>query len=433
MQQPSLTKQIEDYILQRRETKMQKVDNDLAKKLQQGAITEQQQREARKQVQERFIPDVWLSDAAKRASQMTLTTHALKFTHTDAKGSSIYLDTASHTEVLSDYLDTSALSAPIVDVVGNAAALDVAGLLTLKTAKRSLYQALAADDISDLAPFAKDQSQLHAWLNGFKQVFISTPSTHTLSKQNYFPVADGEYHLLGSLFASSLTQAVYEKISDNRFSEHHKGIRKQRREGCYSEYLAVSYHHLAVQGFGGTQPQNVSQLNSKRGGRAYLFAAAPPEWQNQLAIPRSSAAFWRSYARQSKPVLKELVGSLKGVGAANNIDIRHQRAEDIDEAIDIFLQHSTVIRAARDKAGWSTQTDMRLFEQCWLDPHCQNETLQQARQSDDWIIALAKCFAGELDKQLRYHGLKNVANPEHQTWFKSIKKSIIDEVRGFDE
>ena len=56
----------------------------------------------------KFLPCNWLSDAAKRAKQISLVSHAAKFTHSDAKGSSLLVKASSSGK--HQCLSTSALS-----------------------------------------------------------------------------------------------------------------------------------------------------------------------------------------------------------------------------------------------------------------------------------------------------------------------------------
>ena len=76
-----------------------------------------------------FNPITWLTDAAKRAKQISLATHAAKFTHSDAKASSILVSDVNSESIA--YMITASLKNKAIDAVGNAAALDVAKLLKI--------------------------------------------------------------------------------------------------------------------------------------------------------------------------------------------------------------------------------------------------------------------------------------------------------------
>ncbi len=84
-----------------------------------------------------FDYDRWLADAARRVGQLQVVTHSLKPIHPDAKGSSVYSPPEGAlpgavigTNILGDQFT--------VDVVGNAAALDVFKFLKLEYDGRTL-------------------------------------------------------------------------------------------------------------------------------------------------------------------------------------------------------------------------------------------------------------------------------------------------------
>ena len=117
-------------------------------------------------------------------------------------------------------------------------------------------------------------------------------------------------HSSGKLYASLFAHVLYEEIQEHRFGNAAKEARKARKEGLYSEHAVHDYPGLAIQKLGGTKPQNVSQLNSERGGTNYLLASCPPEWRSQRARP----IFGRKSAFQvfeKKPDVREYVQKLK--------------------------------------------------------------------------------------------------------------------------
>lgn len=75
--------------------------------------------------------ETWLESAARRVKQIQAVTHSLKPTHPEARGTNIYIAPSS-LPALSE-LGSHALGSQFaVDVVGNAAALDVYKLLKLQ-------------------------------------------------------------------------------------------------------------------------------------------------------------------------------------------------------------------------------------------------------------------------------------------------------------
>lgn len=110
-----LSAKIAEYIEERARDKLEKFDKEAEKRRQpissevELAELNRELAEKRQQEQQRFSPANWLTDAALRASQIQLVTHALKFTHSDAKGTSLYAPPSNQTERphLSEALSTT--------------------------------------------------------------------------------------------------------------------------------------------------------------------------------------------------------------------------------------------------------------------------------------------------------------------------------------
>lgn len=155
----TLSDAIADYIEQRKQTKLEPLSKALNKVLDKSddpveiAKAKADYAEQATPIEEAFKPAIWLTDAAKRAKQISLATHAAKFTHSDAKASSILV---TQYEVNSSYVTTSCLKTKTIDAVGNAAALDVAKLLKIEVKGESLVTQLQANHLSALKPFTQD-------------------------------------------------------------------------------------------------------------------------------------------------------------------------------------------------------------------------------------------------------------------------------------
>lgn len=80
----ALTHFIIHYITSRRQPKLDAFEKEAAKRLAQGedagAIAQERQ-----ELEVKYQPRNWLTDAARRAGQISLVTHAAKFTHGDQK------------------------------------------------------------------------------------------------------------------------------------------------------------------------------------------------------------------------------------------------------------------------------------------------------------------------------------------------------------
>ncbi|WP_338849653.1 type I-F CRISPR-associated protein Csy1 [Massilia sp. W12] len=372
-------------------------------------------------------PAAWLNDAAQRAGQIAFVTHGAKFTHSDAKAANIYAPQQVHC----GYVCTGTLAQIEADVAGNAAALDVAALLQLQADGRSLAQMLEAGDASALAPFAQDPQQLADWLNGFQQVFRAKEiRSHTLMRQVYFPLENGEYHLLGPMFSSVLAQSLHERINEQRFSEAAKEIRKARRENKACAYPDIYFPDLAAMKFGGTKPQNISMGNSKRGGRAYLLSCRPPDWHNtKLPSFQTSDAFWFAWERHNGFFANNTARKLKRLlhekkTAASNMKIREFRRELVEELVDALLLYAMSLQDMRELAGWSASSALPRAEQLWLDPFRAqtDEAFLQERDADDWREKIYRRFARWLNDKISSDDLP-MGDDELKQWKRDLKRA----------
>ncbi|PJG57570.1 type I-F CRISPR-associated protein Csy1 [Aeromonas cavernicola] len=367
----------------------------------------------------------WLDDAAKRAKQITLVTHAPKFTHGDAKGVGAWVagkereerGEGGTNEKRATYLSTSSLTAPAIDVIGNAAALDVANLLLLEADGKRLVDRIQHGDTAPLSPFTKEPEQLDAWCDGLSQALTGGEViSHSLAKQSYFPLDQG-YHLLSPLFASALCHALHQRIDQARFSDEAKATREARRKNDFSAQADVYFPNLAQQHFGGTKPQNVSLLNSKRYGRAYLLSCQPPSWQAGLTVPQSEEHFWRHYGYRVRATTRKLVDFLRSVGeVANNHEIKQARAKLVGRLRGELHRYAKELRTL--PAGWSHHLASPLDQSfCyWLDRGCPTAPAQ-------WGDGIGMAFGRWLNKQLQPQ-LTHVGDIDLRVWARELAQEL---------
>ena len=424
---PDLIKQ---YIQTRADARLEKWDKEAEKTRAQADFSAEQASqlaEKRAAIVLEYQANAWLSDAAQRAKQLSFATHPIKFTHTDAKGASSVF---AQGQASPGYLSTASLRSPLVDVAGNAAALDVAQLLQLEANGVSLANMLRQNDASALAGFAESAEQVEQWREDFCLAFSDKEiRSHSLAKQVYFPLGDGSYHLLSPLFSSSLVQALYERVNHSRFSDAAVEVRKLKRENKFSSEATVAYFNLAVQKFGGTKPQNVSQANSRRGGKTYLLSCRAPIWQSRtLPALNHKQAFWRAYEycydRLPQRVARQLREYLSSkLEHDSNKKIRDHRAHAVDELIDTLLQFAAQLQNQRQHAGWSAQSKLPRAEQLWLDPYRPDPDFRQERASKAWHAPIAEQFAAWLNGQLRSDKL-DMAASEFQEWDRLLTRKL---------
>lgn len=384
--------------------------------------------EKRQKLIEVHQPMNWISDAARRVRQIQQVTHATKFSHPDSKGSSLFgiVSTTAGDALLGSH---SIPSLP-TDVVGNAAALDVYKFLCLEVGGKTLLQLAQEEAPELLAAFGTDEEQSQEWATTFAA--LDQPkdaiASHKLARQIYWPLVDDGYHLLAPLFSSSLVHAQYQRIREDRFSDDARAAREARRENKPFAHGYREYPNLAIQKFGGTKPQNISQLNSERHGEAWLLASLPPTWKKSGLEPprRVSSIFsrWMMGFRSVREPVKALRQFLHKA-AHNNIHIRAKRAELTSRIIDEVLFLAATIQKL--PAGWSADSNCQLKaeEQYWLDPGraLTDGDFARARQQSDWQAQISNAFGlwinGHLDTDK-----SPMSAPEHDHWKTALNKEL---------
>lgn len=370
----------------------------LAAKLKKGADE--------KTVGEQFELKTWLTDAAKLSGQLKFATHVLKATHPDAKGTNILC--SPKPQNLKGYVCTSSLAKVEPDVVGNAAAQAVCGLLNLTFENRKLFQLFAERDKDLLSILTDSGCATSEIVESFDQLTIdrSQKSSHTLAKQVYWligddPTMDSQFHLLTPLYASSLAQHVYNHVEDKRFGQAAKEARQARRNQEYVATVIVEYPDMVVQKLGGSKPQNISKLNSSRRGTNYLFASLPPQWEQTNQPPRDKSIF-SSYAlhKHTRTEIEQFRLFL-GSDPPKTIDTRiavEKYCRSIAKAVqDVAVRYLTL------EPGWSTTSNLDQDEQLWLDPLRAelNQAFAVAYEDKLWQADICKKFANWLQAKLQ--------------------------------
>jgi CRISPR-associated protein Csy1 len=380
------------------------------------------------QLLEEHRPDAWLQDAARRVGQIQLVNFGLKFTHPDARGSSLYLRDSVHAPTL---VGTHSLGIDRDDdVVGNAAALDVYKFLKLEHAGKSLLQRACEADPALHAALSEQPEQAAEWLQAFAGIVESKgpPTSHKLAKQLYFPLPEGSYHLLAPLFPTSLVHRVYGYIQRDRFSEEAQAARSAYREKRPWAHGYREYPNLVIQKFGGTKPQNISQLNSERRGENYLLPSLPPNWRRTVLKPPTQvqSVFIGWFARRQR--VRELSKALREFLARtrhNNLAIRQARQHLVAGLCDELLQFAAELQEL--PPGWSAASDCQLdnAEALWLDPY-RGQTdapFASQRRRGDWCDEICSRFGKWLNHALQ-SGSLTMGDAEYRQWFGDLDAEL---------
>lgn len=387
-------------------------------------------------------PAVWLEDAARRVQQIQAVTHSLKPIHPDARGTNLYVEPA-HLPPLAE-LGSHALGADFAgDVVGNAAALDVYKFLKLQVGGQSLLSALLANDAAALQALHDDPAQAKVLRDAFVSLTeprAGGPSSHGRAKQMYWLTGDdatddGQYELLAPLYATSLAHAIYGEIQEHRFGEANKAARTARRERKAHDGVFHDYPGLAAQKMGGTKPQNISQLNSERGGVNYLLSSLPPAWTpNAVRLPvHAESVFDRMFI--ARPEVRRTVRALRKFLAeadAQNKATRDTRKAYTDALLDELVAFANELQQLV-QPGWSQDDErfqnLNYMQKLWLDP-LRAELPEEAQFASDWLYMdwpaeVGKSFGAWLNKALG----EQFGDVEVREW----RKELLTDEDGFKQ
>ena len=372
----------------------------------------------------RFSPGVWLEVAARRVGQIQAVTHSVKAVHPYAQSSNIFREPGSLpalAEVGSHTLGTQF----DLDVVGNAAALDVYRFLKLSLGNKSLLDLACARDADLAQALSDDDAQAAQWMDSFANLCAprGVDSSHTLAKQVYWWTGndahdDAHFELLAPLYPSSLAHRVYQQLQDDRFSDEAKAARAARKGGDHHDRPVREYSNLAIQKLGGTNTQNVGQLNAERRGNNALLASLPPVWKSSEFKPilHSSSMFKAFGQRKSVWQQARALRQFLATDPSPTVDTRRQRADWVDNLIDELIQFTAGMQ--RLPTGWTQADDCQLplSHRQWLDPE------GAERGSDDPSQQVADDFANWLNAQLRPP--LPVGDPEFGVWRKLTREAL---------
>jgi CRISPR-associated protein Csy1 len=394
--------------------------------------------------------ETWLADAARRVSQIQAVTHVLKATHPDARGSSLHVPPDSlprRAEIGTHLLEDDCVD----DVVGNAASLDVFKFLKVEVESRRLLDWMQAGDLDLRNALNTDPELASEWMAAFSGLVRSdtAPVSHTRAKQIFWlmgddPADDDQYHLLQPMFASSLAHRVHAEIQDSRFGDSNTQARqayykKEAHSGSFRDYP-----NLIARKLGGTKPQNISQLNSERGGVNYLLASLPPKWQQESApklLKLESVMERFLWFPDVKPLLRALAKFFKSVAdKPRNKEIVEKR-KAMEQALAQQLAAFAVSIQAALEPGWTRDQDCKLplCEKLWLDPERTELPVRQDPERPDqtsediafneayvfgnWPDEVAGRFANWVNARLRDEGIVAVGEAEYRHW---AKQAILD-------
>lgn len=388
----------------------------------------------------RFQRETWLADAAEEALKIQVVTHCIKYTHSGIKkedASEIYDEKLS--SIPKGFIGTHSFKNCPIDLSSNnnARNMPLFDFFQMVVNGKSILQRVMENDDNLRAAFSDDAELAAGWMAAFRRMKESEerPASHTLARQVYFPLEKGGYHLLAPLFPTSLVQHVHLILQEDRFGEAAKEAREARREERFCAHGYCEYRDMLVRKFGGTKPQNISWLNSRRHGENWLLASLPSVWkQDRVRLPFGVESVFGPVL-DGLPELREartaLIAFLEKVsGAYTNIHIRKKRAALLEDMISVVVQWAARIRG--QEGGWSAGPECRLSEEerFWLDPG-RGETdpeWRQRRADGQWLEPLLKRAATWFNARLTTPKLR-MGDEERHVW----KREIAAAVRQLEE
>jgi CRISPR-associated protein Csy1 len=383
----------------------------------------------------------WLTSAASSASHIQMATHVAKATHPKSQDGNFLFDTEGgdqHQEIGSHWLAASVVPDAAVNDAKHLVAYSL--LSKVEVEGKQLLHWLKCQDTDLCAALDDDPARASELLKSFGAIFetkaLAQPDSR--GKQVFWltgndPADDSQFDLLQPLFPSSLVQAVHEEIQDAIFGETNAELRKARREKQESVGVYREYQGLAVRVIGGSNAQNVSQLNSKRRGVNYLLPSLPPEWKSaegpRLA-GRTSAIEVFGRQRAVRELIDELAAFLKTDPPANMAT--RLRREGIEQALGVQLSVFAEHVQDTHPLGWTRDATCELpeCEKLWLDPgradpekratdHLeQDQSFERAYHGGNWPDEVASRFANWVNAQLRKAGIEGLGDAEYHHWGK---------------
>ena len=342
-----------------------------------ASMTEEEKTLLQEEADTKFNLANWMTDAANRAGQMSISTHPCTFSHPSSRKNKNGTETIYVTPVVSEsrYTCDGLLRSGNVEVqkdaLGNAAALDVYKFLTLKlTDGRELVDHVLHETEQAKAIFSgviERYDEVRDGLLAMLKSEVSQDITSSKIKQVYFPIEEETYHLLSILTPSGIVFALKERIDEMRFSQRSKSLREIRRKGECSEEHYMDLFDLSVTGYGGTKPQNVSVLNNRYGGRAYLLRSMPPMLKKRnIKFPKKDFFTESLYL---KMFVEELDALVKLTGQDyNNVKIREGRKRRYRRMVEKIIERMWQMRSVSGEQYFETTSRLPEWQVAWLVP-----------------------------------------------------------------
>ncbi len=317
----------------------------------------------------------WIEQSSKNASNLQPATHILKAIHPEAKGTNLFCPPSllkRHPLVGTHCLGQNLTP----DMIGSAAYFRIYNFLQLENNGQSLLTLMQNKDSSIATALSSDREKANNLINDFITIIkpkSSIPTSHVYAKQIYWlvgddPVDNNQYCLFSPLYPSSLSYYIYQIIREDLFGEISTKVRQSKKDNEYSDIELHEYPNYKIQKFGGTKPQNISFLNSKRQGENYLLASVPPVWKStQVKEPRGQRSIFDLFGKlpEVNRIIKKLKHFLES-DPPKTFETRNYRDDLLEEIIGELYQYRLQFQELTP--GWTSRCELSISEQLWLDP-----------------------------------------------------------------
>lgn len=361
--------------------------------------------------------------------------HVARLTHSSSKAISIhdsvnsdkypYLITTKN--VNSDYLDATYKDAKFQT-------LSKFLTLSVKNSNKKLGT-LLAENPDFFSLITNDEALRKVWSNQIKIAYQHTPTSHTLAKQIYIHIGNGNYHLVSPMLSSTLAHEIFKEIEKR--SDLNKSIKQAKDDNEWSELPYISYPKVArLRVTGGNKivdiikaASNVSILNIERRGSLLLFPALPPHWQANTNPPTSIKQLLQlGYSRK----LFSQVEYLLGVFKENKLFINHERKlllkELIEDIVYKIFDEIMLIRHSQP-SGWAENRSMPMYLRLLLDPQIlQNQQFSQPEITaffDEFKLDIVQWISKGIGDDIRTKSLENlwlkIMSPIMQEFYQTLK------------
>jgi CRISPR-associated protein Csy1 len=341
----------------------------------------------------RFSLKEWLPNAAKRAGQMSISTHPCTFSHPSAqkhknkkeKTTPVYVEFVKQND---GFLKTGSVDVDR-DALGNAAVLDVYKFLTLVMQDNQTLLSHIQQD-SDLAMnlLNVDQSDYQELKSGFLALIEVSSDIITSSKikQVFFPLENEEhnyYHQLSLVTNSGIVFQLKKRLDALRFSDEIKVLRDKKRNNIFSEQGYSEIYDLTTIGYGGANKQNISVLNNENVGKAHLLSSMPPPIeQRHTHFPKRNFFVELLQKRDYINHFYSLHALFKT--NENTLAIRQERAHLLQELMDQLIAKMWAVRAVSQEQYHQESSQLFNYQKIWLH----HDFCEQRENSEDWLDQL---------------------------------------------